>query len=177
MTRNLMKAVKRCSKPETVALLIVKDAHNNRSNIMPLGWKMWTSAQPRMVAFSVALEHYSAELLNREKECTLAWPHQDMLGGLLKCGAVSGRDTDKIKLTGWHLVPARFVSGGLLEGCVVNLECRVQTQVETGDHMLYVCSIEEGHLAEEKRAIFTINDESIFRHAGQGKGYRFGTFA
>src|SRR4030066_184224 len=106
MTRDLAKAVKRCSKPETVALLVVRDEANDRSNIMPLGWKMWTSGRPRWIAFSVALGHYSRELLDREGECTLAWPGSGMLDGVLRCGALSGRETDKVSLTGWRLLPA-----------------------------------------------------------------------
>jgi flavin reductase (DIM6/NTAB) family NADH-FMN oxidoreductase RutF len=177
MTRDLAKAMKRCSKPETVALLVVRDKEHDRSNVMPLGWKMWTSGVPRLLAFSVSLEHYSYELLTREGECTLAWPGQDMLPGILQSGSVSGLDTDKFALTGWKLVPARFVGAGLIEGCVVNLECRVKDQLETGDHMLFVCSIIEGHLAEDAgRIVFTLHDEAFFNHAGQGKGYKFGTF-
>jgi len=75
------------------------------------------------------------------------------------------------------LVPAGLVGSGLIEGCIVNLECRVKDRLETGDHMLFVCSVLEGHvLEEEARVIFTLNDEAFFNHAGQGKGYKFGTF-
>ncbi len=177
MTRDLAKAVKRCSKPETVALLVVRDKDRSRSNVMPIGWKMWTSGQPRLVAFSVSLEHYSCDLLLKEGECTLAWPGKDMLPGVLQCGSVTGLDTDKFALTGWKLAPARYVGAGLVEGCIVNIECRVQDRLETGDHMLFVCSVLEGHVLEDDaRILFTIHDEAIFNHAGQGKGYKFGTF-
>ena len=178
MTRDLAKAVKRCSKPETVALLVVRDKAHDRSNVMPIGWKPWTSGQPRLVAFSVNLEHYTYDLLLAEGECTLAWPGKDMLPGLLQCGSVSGLNTDKFELTGWKLVPAGLVGSGLIEGCIVNLECRVKDRLETGDHMLFVCSVLEGHVLDgETRVLFTLHDEAIFNHAGQGKGYKFGTFS
>jgi flavin reductase (DIM6/NTAB) family NADH-FMN oxidoreductase RutF len=177
MTRDLAKAVKRCSKPETVALLVVRDQAHGRSNIMPIGWKMWTSGQPRQIAFSVNLDHYTCDLLLKEGECTLAWPGKDMLGGLLQCGSVSGLNTDKFELTGWKLVPARYVGSGLIENCIVNIECRVKDRLETGDHMLFVCSVLEGHVLEDDaRILFTLHDEAFFSHAGQGKGYKFGTF-
>jgi flavin reductase (DIM6/NTAB) family NADH-FMN oxidoreductase RutF len=177
MTIDLAKAIKHCSKPETVALLVVRDRARDRSNIMPLGWKMWTSGQPRLVAFSVSLEHYSYELLRREGECTLAWPGREMLPGLLKCASVSGLTVDKFELTGWKRLPARFVGAGLIQGSVVNLECRVVSTLETGDHMLFVCSLLEGHLIDnDERVLFTLHDEAQFSHIGQGKGYKFGTF-
>jgi flavin reductase (DIM6/NTAB) family NADH-FMN oxidoreductase RutF len=177
MTVDLSKAVKRCSKPETVALLVVRDRTHGRSDIMPLGWKMWTSSRPRLIAFSVNLEHYSCDLLLEEGECTLAWPDQRMIDGVLKCGTVSGNETDKPAMTGWRLLPARFVGAGLLEKAIVNLECRVKDRLETGDHMLFVCSVVEGHVADnDERPIFTLNDEAIFNHSGQAKGFKFGTF-
>ena len=178
MTSDLAKAVKRCSKPETVALLVVRDRDHHRFDIMPLGWKMWASAQPRRMAFSVAQAHYSCALLERERECTLAWPGPALIDGVIKCGSLSGRDTDKAALAGWNLLPAVHVGSGLLEQAVVNLECRVEQSVPTGDHTLFIYSIAEGHVSErDERVIFTLNDESLFNHAGQYKGYRFGTFS
>ncbi|HEQ71218.1 MAG TPA: flavin reductase family protein [Spirochaetia bacterium] len=177
MTTDMLRAVKRCSKPETVALLVVRDAAHNRSNIMPLGWKMWTSGKPRMIAFSIAQEHYSHDLLLAEKECVLTWPGKNMIQGLLDCGSVSGRLTDKLLLTGWETAPAAKVGAPLLAGGIVNLECRVIEAIPTGDHTLFICSLEEGYVTEkEGRVLFTLNDEAYFSHAGQGKGYRFGTF-
>jgi flavin reductase (DIM6/NTAB) family NADH-FMN oxidoreductase RutF len=174
---DILKAVKRCSKPETIALLVVRDARHNRADVMPIGWKMWTSGKPRMIAFSVSRDHYSHELLLLERECVLAWPGKEMLEGLLAAGSMSGRTADKLEQTGWKTLPARHVNAPLLEAGIVNLECRVAETLETGDHTLFVCSIEGGHLAEDdSRVVFTLNDEVYFSHVGQGKGYRFGTF-
>lgn len=176
MITDLTRALKRCSKPETVALLVVRDAGHKRTNIMPLGWKMWTSSQPRMVAFSVHEDRFSHELLMKEQECVLAWPSRDMVDGVLACASVSGASTDKLELTGWETVPAKRVSAPLLSACVVNLECRVTETMTTGDHTLFVATVLEGHLVDDSsHVVFTLNDEAHFSHIGQGKGYRFGT--
>ena len=177
MITDLAQAIKRCSKPETVALLVVRDANNKRINIMPIGWKMWTSAKPRMLAFSLSQGHYSHYLLLQERECVLAWPSRDMLEGILTCGSVTGRSTDKLALTGWKTSPAHFVNAHLIDDCIVNLECRVTESFETGDHTLMICEVLEGHLGnDESRVIFTLTDEAHFNHIGHGKGYKFGTF-
>jgi flavin reductase (DIM6/NTAB) family NADH-FMN oxidoreductase RutF len=177
MISDLTRAVRRCSKPETVALLVVKDSQHNRVNIMPLGWKMWTSAQPRQIAFAVAADHFSYELLKREGECTLVWPGPSLLEGIIACGSVSGRETDKLALTGWRLLPAESAGPGLLAEGAVNLECRVEQTVVTGDHTLFICSVMAGHVGnDDTRPVFTLNDEALFKHAGLFRGYKFGTF-
>jgi flavin reductase (DIM6/NTAB) family NADH-FMN oxidoreductase RutF len=156
---------------------VVLDKDNERADIMPLGWKMWTSAQPRMIAFSISREHYSHDLLSRERECVLAWPGKDMIDGVLICGSASGRIADKFALTGWKTVEANIVKAPLIEESVVNLECQVTDTISTGDHTLFVCSVVEGYVrGDETRIIFTLNDEAFFSHLGQGKGYKFGTF-
>ena len=177
MLKDKAKAIKRCAKPETVALVVVRDKAQNRVNIMPLGWKMWTSAQPRLIAFSVHREHHTHILLEQERECVLAWPSKEMLEGVLQCGAVSGANTDKLQLTGWETQPASQVSAPILIQAAVNLECKLTDQLATGDHTLFVAQILEGHLRPESYPLFTINEESIFGFVGQGSGYRFGCFS
>lgn len=177
MLTDKAKAIKRCAKPETVALIVVRDKQHNRVNIMPLGWKMWTSAQPRLIAFSVHGEHYTHFLLQEERECVLAWPTKEMVEGVLQCGSVSGANTDKLQLTGWQTQSASQVSAPLLSQAAVNLECKLNDQLRTGDHTLFVAQILEGHLRPEAQPIFTLNEESIFGFVGQGSGYRFGCFS
>lgn len=177
MVTDMPKAIKRCSKPETVALLVVRDRAHSRVNIMPLGWKMWTSSQPRMIAFSVHEDHYSHDLLMHEQECVLAWPSREMTDGIQACGSVSGVNTDKLELTGWITAQAKRVAAPLIDAAVINLECRITETLVTGDHTLFIATVVEGHLSDdEQHVVFTLGNETNFSHIGQGKGYRFGTF-
>jgi flavin reductase (DIM6/NTAB) family NADH-FMN oxidoreductase RutF len=178
MKADLAQAVKRCSKPERVCLVVCRDQEHSRSNIITLGWKMWTSLQPRMLAFSVSATRYTHELLLKEKQCVIAWPGEDMVKGTLLCGTASGRSTDKFQATGWTPLPARHVNASLIEECVVNLECEVNQSLTTGDHTLFVATIIAGYVSEDSRRIlFTIKDEAHFKHLGSDRGYTFGAFS
>jgi flavin reductase (DIM6/NTAB) family NADH-FMN oxidoreductase RutF len=178
MKADLAQAIKRCSKPERVCMAVCYDEENSRSNIITLGWKMWTSLRPRMIAFSMVPTRHSHHLLMKEKQCVVAWPGEDMVKGVMLCGTASGRSVDKFKETGWTPLPARIVNTSLIEECVVNLECKLEHTLVTGDHTLFVASVVEGHVTEDKRRVlFTIKDEAHFKHVGSQKGYNFGAFS
>jgi flavin reductase (DIM6/NTAB) family NADH-FMN oxidoreductase RutF len=178
MQIDLQQALKRCSKPERVCLIVTYDEKNSRSNIITVGWKMWTSLTPRMLAFSIAPTRYSHELLIKEKQCVIAWPGPDMLKGVLLCGTASGVNVDKFKATGWTALPASQTNASLIKEGVVNLECKIEDSVSTGDHTLFIAAVLQGYVSEDDRKIlFTIKDELHFKHLGSGKGYKFGVFS
>jgi flavin reductase (DIM6/NTAB) family NADH-FMN oxidoreductase RutF len=178
MITDLQQALKRCSKPERVCMAVCYDEKQKRSNIITLGWKMWTSLKPRMIAFSVVPTRHSHNLLIKEKQCVIAWPGPDMVKGVLLCGTASGRGVDKFKETGWTPLPAVHVKAALIKECVVNLECEITDTLTTGDHTLFVATVLEGHVASDNRKIlFTIKDELHFMHVGSEGGYKFGAFS
>jgi flavin reductase (DIM6/NTAB) family NADH-FMN oxidoreductase RutF len=177
MKTDLQQALKRCSKPERVCLVVTYDEKHLRSNIMAVGWQMWTSVNPRMLAFSIAPTRYSHELLIKEQECVIAWPGEDMVKGVLFCGTASGARVDKFKETGWTEVAAEKVKSALIQECVVNLECTIEKTLRTGDHTLFTANILQGHVSEDERKIlFTVKDELHFKRLGAAKGYKFGVF-
>lgn len=174
---NLQKAVKKCSRPERVCLVVVADEKNRRTNITPVSWNMWTSTQPRIIAFSLHRKRYSHELLISRGECVLAWPGSELIQGVIMCGTTSGRDVDKFALTGWTPAEPSRVKTSLISECIVNLECNIINTVETGDHTVFFAHVSEGHVLEDNRGIlFTVNEDVNFDNLGGGKGYRFGIF-
>ncbi len=65
------------------------------------------------------------------------------------CGLRSGRDENKLEVTGLTAVPARHVAPPLLEESPLCLECRLTKEVELGDYRLLLGEILEIHAAEE----------------------------
>ena len=171
---DIQKAKERCARPERICMAVTVDEEGT-PNVIPLGWKMWTSGAPPMVAISVAHARYSHHLLHGCGEFVLAWPGEDMSRGVLLCGTKSGRDLNKIAATGWTPLPATQIRPPLIEECPVNLECKVASTLDTGDHTIFVGEIVAGHVSEDdRRMLISIEEEGGYDSLGGRGGYRFG---
>jgi flavin reductase (DIM6/NTAB) family NADH-FMN oxidoreductase RutF len=116
---------------------------------MPAGWSMFTSFEPPMYAVSVGHERYTHELLQAAGEFTVAIPGPGMGPAIRWLGARSGRDGDKLAGLDLELQPADEIGAPLLAGALANLECQVATQLETGDHTIFVGEVMAAHLADQ----------------------------
>lgn len=72
------------------------------------------------------------------KEFVLNYPSEDQADAAWVCGTKSGRDGDKIKLSGLRLVDSKAVKVPTIEGVTVAFECKVVDKFETGDHTVFV---------------------------------------
>lgn len=149
--------------PEQVVIVLAKEK-SGRVNPITLGWTMPTSHEPPMMAFSVGLRRYSLGVLRAAKECVIVYPSELQAKETLMFGTKSGRDTDKLKLSGLKTVPATVVDCVLLNDAVANFECRLIHELETGDHVIF---------AGEIVASF-VNPEAPGRLYTVGKGYKMG---
>jgi len=167
----------------TVAALATCVDEEGEANIIALGWAMKTSHDPPMVAISVKPSRYSHDLIARSGEFVLAIPTMEMVEELHYCGRNSGRDVDKFEETGLTPLPAEKVRPPLIEECAANLECRMVSQLTTGDHTIFVGEVVAAHVDEaaydEERecldldkatAIVTHSDE--YRAVGDVEAYK-----
>jgi len=128
-----------------------------------------------MVAISVGKARYSHKLISEGGEFVFAVPGEDLWGEVLFCGTRSGRNVDKFKETGLTPRPASKIKPPLIEECLVNLECKLVGQLDTGDHTIFVGKIVETWISEQKkRNLLSIGYESGYEFVGEGRGYRFG---
>jgi flavin reductase (DIM6/NTAB) family NADH-FMN oxidoreductase RutF len=115
---------------------------------MPVGWSTITSGTPLLYAVAINLRHHTTRLIRETGEFVVAVPSAGMATATLYCGTHSGRDGDKIGPSGLHLVPASVVKVPLVKDAVYNLECVLHTEVQTGDHALFVGRVVAAHLDE-----------------------------
>ena len=69
------------------------------------------------------------------------------------CGTVSGRDVDKFANTDLVPLPADIVRPPLIQGAVVNMECKVVGTLDTGDHTIFVGEILAAYEEPEQKEI------------------------
>jgi len=171
---TLAEAAKRWSRPERVVLAVSADA-DGRATIIALGWKMNTSGKPPMVAISVNHKAHSHKLISEGKEFVLAVPGEDLWKQVIFCGTCSGRDVDKFKATGLTPLPASLVKPPLIKECIVNLECKLVGQLDTGDHTIFAGEIVAAWASgDDRRNLISVGDLAGYELLGAEKGYRLG---
>jgi flavin reductase (DIM6/NTAB) family NADH-FMN oxidoreductase RutF len=80
-------------------------------------------------------------------------------------GSVSGRDHAKLAEAGSSTEAATAVDCVLLSNAVLNIECRLQDVLDTGDHSIFVGEVLASHVNA---------DESVKRLYTVATGHRFG---
>jgi flavin reductase (DIM6/NTAB) family NADH-FMN oxidoreductase RutF len=146
--------------PEQTVIVLARE-NSGRVNPITLGWMMITSHVPPMMAFSVGVTRYSLGVLREAGECVIAFPSELQAKETLLFGTRSGRDTDKLVLSGVKTSPAKKVKSLLLDDAVANFECRLTGELETGDHVIFAGEIVASH----------VNPDAPGRLYTVGKGY------
>jgi flavin reductase (DIM6/NTAB) family NADH-FMN oxidoreductase RutF len=107
---------------------------NGKPNIITLAWAMPTSINPPLIAISIAPQRHSHKLIEETKEFVVNIPTMIILKETLFCGRASGRDHDKFKETGLTRLRGRKVKAPAVRECAAHLECKLHSQIATGDH-------------------------------------------
>ncbi|MEM3703388.1 MAG: flavin reductase family protein [Candidatus Bathyarchaeia archaeon] len=143
-----------------------------KPNIITLAWVMPTSKSPPLVAVSIAPNRYSHMLIEETGEFVVNIPTMNLVKETLFCGRVSGKYHDKFKETGLTPMPAKKVKPPIVKECVAHLECKLQSQLKTGDHTIFVgevveayadegCFTEEGYNLEKAEMVFHLGGNNF----------------
>jgi len=141
--------------PEQVVIAIAKD-RQGKANPVTLGWTMYASGNPPMMAIAVAKKHYSIEAITHSECFTIAFPSAEMADAALFFGSKSGREIDKFAEFECETEPAKEIDSVLLTDAVANFECMLDSQVPVGDHIIFVGTVVCSHMnAEPKKRLYT----------------------
>ena len=146
----------RTKYPEQVVIAIAKD-RTGRANPVTLGWTMFASGNPLMMAIAVAAGHYTVKAIEHSKCFTIAYPCAEMAGDALFFGSHSGRDTDKFAESNCEIEPARQIDSVLLSDAVANFECIEESRLPAGDHIIYIGRVVAAHInTEPRKRLYTV---------------------
>jgi len=134
--------------PEWVVLVVTID-REGQVDIMPAGWAMVASGTPPMFAIAVGHGRYTHELICQSGEFVIAFPSPGQGDDVLYTGTHSGRDVDKLANTNFQTAPSTRLRTPLLQGCIVNVECLLDTQTLAGDHTIFVGKVLAAHVEED----------------------------
>jgi flavin reductase (DIM6/NTAB) family NADH-FMN oxidoreductase RutF len=139
--------------PSKVALAVTEKPGGGY-NLITLEWFMRTSIQPPMFAISVGHSRYSHECLQQNRFFNLTFPSREMKPALSLSGSQSGRDLDKLGLSGEAFMPGKLHRLPVLRNAVAVFECEVVTQVRSGDHTIFVGEVKYSWHSEDKELLF-----------------------
>ena len=146
----------RTKYPEQIVIAVARDK-SGKANPITLGWTMFASGNPLMMAIAVAAGHYTVKAIEHSKCFTIVYPSAEMAEDALFFGSRSGRDTDKFAESHCRTEPARQIDSLLLSDAVANFECVEESRVQAGDHILYIGRVVAAHVSTEpKKRLYTV---------------------
>jgi flavin reductase (DIM6/NTAB) family NADH-FMN oxidoreductase RutF len=140
--------------PSKIAVAICRDP-NDRPNAITLEWHMRTSIRPTMFAISIGHTRYSHECLQRNRAFNLVFPSDELREWAALCGVRSGRDLDK--LAGIDAFAGRLCKLPIPRKALAAFECETVTQVDSGDHTIYVGEAKYAWLDEGRGLLLAEN--------------------
>jgi flavin reductase (DIM6/NTAB) family NADH-FMN oxidoreductase RutF len=138
-------------RASVASVALVTTCGNGRTNVMAAEWSLRVSLDPVLFAVFVGKERGTYFLLDSSGEFGLNYCSDEQAHLAWVAGHYSIREgVDKWSLAPFSTFPARRISPPLIEGCVSNLECRVVSRFETGDHAAFVGEVLESYYDPNK---------------------------
>jgi flavin reductase (DIM6/NTAB) family NADH-FMN oxidoreductase RutF len=134
----------------TPAALVTCVSPEGKPNIIALGEVFNVSLRkPPVIGLAIRRATWSHGLIAETKEFVINFPTSRMVRQTEICGSTSGRDTDKFAAASLTPLPADKVRPPLIAECPVNLECRLISLQDLGDHDLFLGEVLVAHADQE----------------------------
>jgi flavin reductase (DIM6/NTAB) family NADH-FMN oxidoreductase RutF len=128
---------------------LVTSFYKGDMNLMTASWLAPISYRPMLIGLSVHQATLTHELIKKGQEFAINVPTHELVKQVKYCGTVSGRDQNKLKVTGLHEEGPRLIRPVLIRECIAHLECAVVDAFSPGDHTLFVAEIVSAQAEEE----------------------------
>ena len=112
--------------------------YKGQVNVMTIAWVCPVSLQPPLLALAIHPSCYTHDMLKMAEQCVLSIPGRRLGRQIVQCGRLSGRDADKVEVTGLALDSSTRVDVPRIEGSLAHLECVVSDLGRPGDHTLFL---------------------------------------
>ncbi len=151
-------------KPESCVFVISVEP-DGRPSGMVAGWNMKCSWEPPLFAVSLSKNGYTHRLIQESREFVVAVPNKHLEAAVEFFGSTHGNEVDKFKATGIATVPAHHIRPPLLKDATINMECVLETEVDSGDHILFIGRVVAAYFDENKKVLLNMgrwNGKRVF---------------
>lgn len=139
--------------PSKVALVVTEKPLSGY-NIMTIEWFMRTSMEPRMFAISIGHSRFTHECLEANRFFNLVLPSKELHQLCNFAGSNSGRETDKFAESMVEWLPGKLHKLPVLKESAAVFECEIVTQVNSGDHTIYIGEVHYSWVNDERELFY-----------------------
>ncbi|MDD5015358.1 MAG: flavin reductase family protein [Atribacterota bacterium] len=140
--------------PENIVFVLSYDRKNNRSSGMIASSCMVCSYEPYyMLVIALWKKGYTHKLIQDTKEFVIAVPNKSLEKAVDIFGMKHGDKVNKVKLSNVTTSKAKFLQTSLLADATINFECKVEKEVDVGDHILFIGKIVASYINEDKKVL------------------------
>ena len=135
---------------------LITSSGPNGQNIMAAEWTHQISYEPGMVAICIGDESATAENIRKTKEFGISISSIDQNVLVSVAGGASGKNTDKIKVLeelGFKFHKAKKIKALMVDGAVLNVECKLINEMPLGDHIMFVGEALEASVNKNKEPL------------------------
>lgn len=138
----------------TPVFLVGSYADNGSANIMNAAWGGLCSSNPPSVAVSIRKERHSYNNIIHSGAFTINIPCTKQVVAADYFGLVSGRDHDKVAMSGMAVEKAEYVDAPALKECPLVVECRLIATHDLGAHTQLI-----GEIIDVKAEEYCLDNE------------------
>ena len=152
-------------KPESCVFVISVDK-NGKPSGMIAGWNMKCSFKPPLFAVSLSKSGFTHKLIQESKEFVIAVPNKELEEEVVLFGSTHGDQIDKFKESKIETRPAESIRAPLIKNATINLECKLEKEVDSGDHVIFIGEILNCYTDKDKKVLLNmgkINGEREFK--------------
>lgn len=142
-------------RPEPAVFVLSVDSDEKPSGMIA-GWYTRLSYEPPLIGVLLSVKRHTHSLIRQSKEFVVAVPDKGLEKTVRFFGSTHGNEVDKFKETGIATVPATQIKTPLLKDASINLECKLENEIEIGDHVLFVGRVVEAHVDKEKKILMNM---------------------
>lgn len=146
-------AIQKLTSPNPFALISTAK-EDGSTNLMALSWWTYASNRPATVAVCLSKKGFSGGLIHKNGEFGLNIVDETLREAALRCGTCSGRDADKPSQFGIELMEPDTIKTRLVRSHKVALECKLVSEAEASDHIIYIAEVVSAHVNPDARALF-----------------------
>lgn len=125
-----------------------------KDNIIALDWHMPTSFNPEFYAISVGKTRFSCDMIRKSNCFAVNFMPFSLKDKVLFCGRNSGENVDKFKEAGLTKQEADKIDCPRIKEAAAFIECEVMSEIDTGDHIIFVGKVLNSKLNNYEKRIF-----------------------
>ncbi|MHA1967120.1 MAG: flavin reductase family protein [Candidatus Hodarchaeales archaeon] len=119
--------------------VMVSSGSVEKPNALTIAWSTPLSVDPPLCGIMITKKRFSHEIISRNKEFVINIPDFSLVKGCFHIGSVSGNiEPNKIQNAGFTVEKSEKVNAPRIKECKINIECKLEKIVTTGDHDLFV---------------------------------------